>query len=354
MDRFEKGVDAVPSRNFSMARYWEEKARDWRPELSFAGKTREDWEQWRERAYPRLLELLGAFPAKVDLRAEVEYAVADGDLIRERVVFDSEEFMSVPCQVLRPKDMKADRSHAAILCAHGHGSSGKDAVAGVRATPEHEAQIKKYNYNYAEQMAREGFLTIAPDLRVFGERADGKDPFPGKDACDVNFDQGALLGIYPLTLNIWDLRCCLDYLETRPEVDPGRLGMMGLSFGGTVTAFTAAVDRRIKAADISGYVNSWAEFGLKRARCCGSQIVPGIFRHFDTHDIAGLIAPRPLLLEMGLHDQTFLIQDQLRGFAGVQRIYAAAGCGDKLEAEMHQGGHAFAGGKAFEFFRRYL
>lgn len=46
-------------------------------------------------------------------------------------------------------------------------------MAGVRATPEHEVQIRKYNYDYAEQTTRAGFLTITPDLRVFGERADG-------------------------------------------------------------------------------------------------------------------------------------------------------------------------------------
>ena len=341
-------------RNFSMQTYWEKITADWKPCLAFKGETKADWNAWREESLPRFLELLGPFPQQTPLQAEVESSVEDGDLIRERVVFDSETFMSVPCQVLRPKEMKPDGSSPAILCSHGHGPYGKDSVAGVRSSPDHVANIELHNYNYGEQMAEAGFLTISPDLRVFGERRDGYDPLPGRDPCNVNFVKGALLGIYPLTLSIWDMKCCIDYLETRPEVDKNRIGMMGLSQGGTMTTFTAAAEPRIKAADIIGYVNPWREFGIKRGNFCGSQIVPGIHRYFDTDDIAGLIAPRPLLLEMGIYDDCFFIQDMLKGYEGVRRIYKAAGAEDDLWAEVHPGPHAFAGNKAFAFFKKYL
>jgi Dienelactone hydrolase and related enzymes len=250
--------------------------------------------------------------------------------------------------------MKGDRANAAIICSHGHGPFGKDSVAGIRSTGRHAENIEAHNYNYAEQMARAGFLTISPDLRGFGERSDGPDPFPGRDPCNVNFIKGAMMGIYTLTLNVWDIRCCVDYLETRVEVDAGRIGMMGLSQGGTMTAFASAADSRIKAADIIGYVNPWAGFGIERANFCGSQIVPEIFKYFDTHDIAGLIAPRPLLLEMGIYDNCFFLQDLLKGYEGVKEIYRAAGAEENLWADIHPAGHAFAANKAFEFFRKYL
>lgn len=337
-----------------MQAYWEKVVENWTPELSFNGATVEEWSSWRKEANAKLLELLGEFPQPVDLAAEVEYSVEDGDLIRERVVFDSEEFMSVPAIVLRPKHMKADGSNPAILCSHGHGPYGKDTVAGVKSSPGHRESIAQANYNYGEQMAKAGFLTISPDLRVFGERRDGPNPFPGSDPCNVNFVKGAVLGLWTLTLNIWDMKCCIDYLETRPEVDPGRIGMMGLSQGGTITTFTAAVEPRIKAADIIGYVNPWEGFGIRRANFCGSQIVPSVYRYFDTHDIAGLIAPRPLLVEMGIYDNCFYIQDLLKGYEGVKRIYEAAGAEDALWSDIHPGPHAFAGNKAFEFFREHL
>lgn len=341
-------------RNFSMKTYWEKIASSCEPMLKFRGKTPSDWEEWRKEALPKLLELLGPFPEKAPLEPEIEYSVRENGIIRERIVFNSEEFMSVPCHVLKPEKIKSDGSSPAILCSHGHGPFGKDSVAGFCSSPEISKNAKDHNYNYAEQMAKHGFLTISPDLRVFGERRDGLDPFPGRDPCNVNFIKGAILGIYTLTLNIWDMKCCIDYLETRPEVDKNRIGMMGLSQGGTMTTFTSAVEERIKAADIICYVNPWMEFGIKRANFCGSQIVPNIYRYFDTDDIAGLIAPRPLLLEMGIYDNCFFLQDTLKGFEGVKRIYEAAGAGDKLWADIFPGPHAFSGNRAFEFFSKHL
>ena len=302
----------------------------------------------------KLLELLGDFPEPVDPAAEVLYSIEDDGLIRERVVFDSEEYMSVPSVVLKPADLPNDGTAPAILCSHGHGPFGKEPVAGNASSEDLRANLERHNYNYAEQLARRGFLTISPDLRCFGERADGADPYPGRDRCNVHFVRGAILGIYTLTLNIWDMMRCVDYLQSRPEVDPDRIGMMGLSQGGTMTTFTAAIEPRIKAADIIGYVNPWFGFGIDDANFCGSQIVPEVYRYLDTDDIAGLIAPRPLLLEMGVHDTTFDIEAMVRGYEGVKRIYGAAGASGDLWAEVHPGGHAFAGNRAFEFFQKYL
>jgi hypothetical protein len=82
--------------------------------------------------------------------------------------------------------------------------------------------------------------------------------------------------------------------------------------------------------------------------------VPQIFKYFDTYDIAGMIAPRPLLVEMGVHDTCFPIEAMLTGFEGIRRIYRAAGVEDRLWSDVHPGEHAFAANKAYEFFDRYL
>ncbi|MGI6081316.1 MAG: alpha/beta hydrolase family protein [Limnochordia bacterium] len=342
----------MANRYFSLSEYWMRKAQDWKPLLSFEGNSKGDWESWRVKALEKFLEILGPFPEPVDLAPDVEYTVEEGDLIRERVIFDSEAYASVPCIVLRPKDMPPNKKNAAIICCNGHPVDiGKDPVAGVRSSPDHNRQIALMNYNYGEQMAKAGYLTIMPELRGFGERNDA----PGRrDVCNLNFIKGCILGIYTQTLNIWDVKCCVDYLETRPEVDPNRIGMMGLSYGGTMTTFTTAVEPRIKAANIMGYVNPFARFGIERGNFCGSQIVPEIYKHFDTDDLAGLIAPRPLLVDMAIYDDCFYIQDLLKGYEGVKRIYEAAGAADVLHADIHPGPHSFAGNKAFSFFERYL
>ncbi len=341
-------------RNFSMIEYFNRLAAQHTPELSFRGKTKQDWRTWRRKARKKFMELLGEFPKPCDLNAEVIYSIEDDGLIREKVVFDSEEFMSVPCVVLKPADMPNDKKGRAIICSHGHGPFGKEPVAGNKSTPELRANIQQNNYNYGEQMARAGFLTLCPDLRVFGERSDGGNPYPGRDKCNVHFIRGMVLGVWTLTLNIFDIMRCIDYLETRPEVDPKRIGMMGLSQGGTMTTFAAAAEPRIRCADIIGYVNPWERFGINRANFCGSQTVPYCYKYFDTHDIAGLIAPRPLLIEMGEYDTCFPIEDLLKGYEGVRRIYKAAGAEDKLWKDVFPGPHAFAGRKAFGFFDKYL
>ena len=274
------GAKIVAHRNFSLIDYFNRRAKDWQPLLTFQGSTQDEWARWREEAFPRYIELLGEFPHPVDLAPEVIYAIEEDGLIRERIVFDSEEFMSVPCVLLRPANMPADGRGRAILCSHGHGPFGKEPVAGNATTPQLRDDIAMHHYNYGQEMARRGYLTLCPDLRVFGERSDGGNPYPGRDKCNVHFIRGMVLGIYTLTLNIWDMMRCIDYLQTRPEIDPQRIGMMGLSQGGTMTTFTAAAESRIKAADIIGYVNPWERFGINRANFCGSQVVPGIFKWF--------------------------------------------------------------------------
>lgn len=168
----------------------------------------------------------------------------------------------------------------------------------------------------------------------------------------MNFLKGGILGLYPLMLNIWDMKCCVDYLCTRPEVDPGRIGMMGMSQGGTVTAFTAAVEPRIRAADVIAYINPFASFGVHRGNFCGSQILPEILKWMDTDDVGGLIAPRYLMLEMGTADTCFYFQDMWQGYLHVKEIYEAAGAGDRLWTDIHPGSHAFSGRRAEEFLPR--
>lgn len=345
----------MKKRNFSMTEYWNSKAEAHIPLLSFGKHDNNDWQVWQATASKKLRQLLGELPKKVPLDAEVIYSLTEGDIIRERVVFDVEENMSIPCFVLRPQSMPADKNNPAIICCNGHPAHlGKDPVAGVCSEDEHCEAIRQMNYDYGLQMAKKGYLTIIPELRGFGERRDGVDPFPGRDACNVNFIKGALFGSYMLGLNVWDIMRTVDYLETRAEVNPKRIGMMGLSYGGTMTAFTAALEPRIAAADVMGYINPWSEFAIKRANFCGIQLLPEVYKYFETHDIAGLIAPRPLLLEMGIYDDCFYIQDQLASYEQVKAIYQAAGSAERLWQDVHVGGHRFAGNKAFAFFEKYL
>jgi len=345
-------------RNFSMKEYWLRMLDEHIPEYHFSGTTPEDFAAWHKLALPKLIELMGRMPTPAPLDAEVAYSIEDGDIIRERVVFNAEKNMAIPCHVLYPKNIKKDRSTPAILCAHGHGNGngrfGKDALVGSRGSAARCRDIDEQNYDYAYQMAKQGFFTIAPDLRGFGERSEGDQIYQFSDECNVNYVRGSMLGYMTLGLNVFDMRRCIDYLETREEVNPDCIGMMGLSGGGTMTTFTAAVEPRIKAANICGYINPFRAFGYEWFNFCGMQVLPYLYQYFDTDDIAGLICPRPLLLDMGIFDECFFIQDMMEGYERVKKIYQAAGVPELLWADIHPDGHSYGGNKAPEFFRTFL
>ncbi|NIA14264.1 MAG: prolyl oligopeptidase family serine peptidase [Nitrospiraceae bacterium] len=270
----------MANRYFSPYEYYRKRAERHVPSFAFAHAGGGDFPSWHRRARAKFIELLGPFPKAVSLNPDVECLGEEGGLIRERVILDAEPDMSIPCVVLRPSGIPADGRGAAIVCSHGHGPFGKEPVAGNRTTEALADNIRQHNYDYGEQMARRGFLTLSLDLRGFGERAGMPPGFEGgRDACNLNFLSGAMLGRYPLTLNVWDVRCCIRYLATRPEVDAERIGMMGLSQGGTMTAFAAAALPEIKCTDIIGYLNPWqfrdemrAAFLLRQRRAASLEL----------------------------------------------------------------------------------
>ena len=163
-----------------------------------------------------------------------------------------------------------------------------------------------------------------------------------------------MLGMTVLGMDVHDGMCALDYLCSREFVDSDRIGVMGLSFGGTMTTWMSICDERIKAADIICYSDRFADFGMRDVNICGSQITPGLYALCDVADLQGLIAPRPLLVEIGSYDDCFEVDSATDCFREVEKIYAAAGARDRLELDLFEGGHQWSGRKSFDFFAKYL
>lgn len=299
-------------------------------------------QQWRGRCRERLARLLGRFPDEVDPRFEVVDSVEYDYYTRQKVVFDSEATMSVPAYLLVPNERTGPG--AAVLAQHGHGP-GKDLVCGLETT---EAP----NGDYAHQLACRGYLVLAPDLRCFGERADWNPP--DHYACDTNLVHAVMDGWSPLSQNLWDLKCCLDVLEAHPLVDPERIGMAGLSLGGTMTLFLAAWDTRITAAVVSGFMSSWAESHKVPWNMCGSQVLPGMLGELEHVDLGALVAPRPLLVETGTGDLIFPLAAAEDAMSKLRRVYEHMEAGDRLVHDVFEGGHQWHGAEAYGFLDRWL
>jgi hypothetical protein len=155
-------------------------------------------------------------------------------------------------------------------------------------------------------------------------------------------------------MNVHDGKCALDYLCQQSFVDSKNVGVMGLSFGGTMTTWMALMDDRIKAADIICYSDRFSDFGMRDVNFCGSQITPGVYELCDVPDLHGLIAPRPLLVEIGSYDDCFMIDSAMSCYKEVEKIYGAAGAADRLELDLFEGGHKWGGNKSVAFFKKHL
>jgi dienelactone hydrolase len=304
--------------------------------------------EWRERCRARLDALLGAMPSRVPLDLEVRDTVDCASYARHSIVFDSEPTMSVPAYLLVPHDRT--EPGAAVLAQHGHGP-GKSEVCGLDDDAS-RAAVAAHNGDYAHQLAERGYVVLAPDLRCFGERADWNPP--DKYGCDLNLVHAVAAGANPLAQNLWDLTCALDVLEAHPLVDPDRIGMVGLSYGGTATLFLAAHDERVQAAVVSGYFCDWRDSHRVPWNLCGSQVLPGMLGELEHVDLGALVASRPLLVETGTEDLIFPEAGARREMARLVRVYDALGAPDRLEHDIFEGGHRWHGERAYPFLERWL
>ncbi|MBM4047528.1 MAG: hypothetical protein FJ279_20670 [Planctomycetes bacterium] len=325
-------------------------------QMAFTGKTKAQWAVWRKRLKAKLLELAGPKPPRVPLKPEIVEETDCGKYVRKLVVYDTMPAASVTAYLLVPKDLKPDERRRAMLCLHGHGPKGKKNVCGVAETDADKTTIAGANYDYARQFAERGYVCLAPDARGWGDRDEGfyRPGFPGRDACNVHFIKAQLWGLNQGGLNLYDDMAAVDYLQSLPFVDPQRIGVMGLSFGGTRTMYVGALDERLKAVDIICYLTTFKQYALAQNNFCGSQFIPGVLNYAEVGDVCALVSPRPLLCESGTQDGGFPLTAAQEGFEIIRRAYKAAGVPDRCEHEISYGGHAFAGKRAFSFFDQWL
>jgi hypothetical protein len=195
-------------------------------------------------------------------------------------------------------------------------------------------------------------LSLWPGCAILVKR--WHDLTDGLDLCNVYYIRENILGRTLLGMDVHDARRALDDLCDQDFVNPDKIGVMGLSFGGTMTVWTSICDERIKAADVICYSDLFADFTMRCAQFCGSQITTGLYELCDVPDLQGLISPRPLLVEIGSNDNCFYIDSAMQCFHKVEAIYDAAGIRNHLDLDLFDGGHVWGGNKSIEFFRRWL
>jgi dienelactone hydrolase len=353
-----------------------------RYEMSFLEDRFADLDAWRAGARAKVLELLLYRPEKVDPKPEVLERVDCGDYVREKLVFSTTPHFRVPAYLLVPKNLKGPAP--GIVDLHSHGGMflfGKEKV--VDLAENHATMVEYHQRNYdgrptASELAKRGYVVISIDALMFGERrvlldADRKYGWDrsqyGPD--DVKHLNLACRGKEPTLVKslilagltwpgivCWDDIRTLDYLASRPEVDASRLGCLGISMGGYRSLYLAALDERIRAACVTGFMStvgpmikshvdthSWVHF------------LPTLHRYLDWPDVASLAAPRALLVQQCAQDRLFPADGMKASVEKLAACYGKAGASSQFAGRFYDAPHMFTRpmqDEAFAWFDRHL
>jgi len=315
------------------------------------------FEDWKSSALPKVLQTLGDWPPAVDPEPELVTEWTDRGVRKRRYLLEVGPFASAALQLNLPEHAEAPLP--TLLCWHGHGPHGKDPVMGNASDDTLRDHIRLYNYDYGHQMAAMGYATYAIDWMGGGERNDNAKPHflnhnVGRDWCNLYYLHATMLGMTSLSINLAHGRAATNFVTSLPEVDATRMGVMGLSGGGTMALWTALTDTRFRAAEIICYSDLWEKFGIRDLNYCGMQVAPDLMKLVDLPDLQGLLAPLPLLIDVGIHDSCFHADNALECHRQVRSIYEKVGAGDHLVLDCFPGGHAWGGNLSEDFFAQHL
>ena len=321
--------------------------------FAFDASGRTDLEAWRRELRTTLVDLMGGFPEEpCPLSPTVSDTVEFRTYTRETVHLQSRPDSTVFGYLLTPRELRAPAP--AVLCLHGHGR-GVDDIVGIREDGKMRSRLGGYQKDFALQCVRRGYVVLAIEQLGFGHRRDAtaRANRPKTSSCMPSAGAALLLGQTMIGWRVWDAIRAIDYMTTRPEVDPDRLGVMGISGGGMTSFFTAALDDRPKAAVVSGYFCTFRDSILSIPHCIDNYI-PGVLRYAEMYDLAGLIAPRSMFVETGTDDSIFPVDATRYAVGKAREIYGAMDAEDRLGFEVFEGKHQFHGVGAFEHLAREL
>lgn len=321
---------------------------------AFKAKSLEDAQRWQIYTRQALSNTLGFQDFSVPLEAELVETLDKGNYIREKILLRTAEHGVMPVYLLLPK--KEIKPLPTILAFHGHGYGVKDIIGKWEDGTDRDSPDGIYK-DFAVELCNQGFAVAAPELACFGERQTDfsyLNPNQGKpSSCMHAAMLASHLGGSVAGMRVRDSRRLIDYLETRSEFDTSKLGSMGLSGGGMISMFTTCMDERIKACVVSGYFSTFKD-SIHAISHCACNYVHGLHQFGEMHDLAGLIAPRPLFIEAGTHDHIFPIEAVQESIAKTKAIYNVFENPKAIDKEYFEGRHRIEGNKVYKFLKQEL
>jgi len=294
---------------------------------------------WQRTLRARLRQLLGPEPeARVPLAPRTLWKRETELGTIEKIVFACEAGADTPAYFCLPRNGAGPFPVA--ICVQGHSTGMHNSIA-VAFEDETQPIDVPGDRDFALGALKRGFAALCLEQRSFGERAERAQKSVAKNSkCHDAAAHAMMLGRTLIGERVWDVDRAIDYLETRPEIDRSRLGVMGNSGGGTTSLFAAAMLERLRFAMPSCYFCSFRASIMSLYHCI-CNYVPGLFQVAEMADVLGLFAPRPVVVVAGLEDNIFPIEAARSEFERLKEIYAAAGAADKCRLVVGPEGHRF-------------
>ena len=243
--------------------------------------------------------------------------------------------------LLLPKDLQPGEQRPVVVCQHGLEGRPQDTA---------DPRIESVYHAYAASLADRGFITYAP-----------QNPYIGLDAFRVIQRKANPIKWSLFSLIIRQHERTLDWLAEQPFVDADRIGFYGLSYGGKTAMRVPAVLERYACSICSADFNEWivknATYHSRYSYMfTGEYEMPefDLGNTFNYGEMAGLIAPRPFMVERGHDDGVAPDEWVAHEFAVVRRLYVRLGIADRTEIEFFDGGHQINSDKTFQFLHRHL
>ncbi len=293
----------------------------------------------------KLDRILGPLPEKTPLNARVTGVIKREDYRVEKLIYESIPHYYVTAALFIPKRAK---KAPAVIYASGH------TVEGFRSTTYQHIIIN---------LVKKGFVVLAFDPVGQGERMQYYDPAKGKSLFGPTSEhsypgaQCYVSGYSPTKYFVWDAIRSVDYLLTRKEVDPERIGMTGRSGGGTQTAYAAAYDGRIRAAAPECFIAAM-KYVLKSIgpQDAEQNLFHMIGEGLDHADLIEVRAPKPTLMVTTTRD-FFSIQGARETFKEAKRFYEALDAGENMHMVEDDDIHTSTKKNReamYAFFQKYL
>ncbi len=292
---------------------------------SFASNLK-DWDNQQENYRQQLREMLGLdpLPERTDLKATVTGTVSHPEFTVENLHFQSRPGLYCTANVYIPKKHNAKSPAVLYLC--GHGAVKENGVSFGN---------KVHYQHHGAWFARNGYVCMVLDSVQLGE-IEGKHH--GTHHLDMWWWNSR--GFSAAGPEAWNCIRALDYLQSRPDVDPDKLAVTGRSGGGAYSWWIAALDTRIKAAcPVAGITDlqNHAVDGCVEGHCDCMFMVNSY--QWDYGMVAALVAPRPLLICNTDKDNIFPIDGVMRLHAQVRNFYDFYKAPEKLGVAITEGGH---------------